>query len=431
MRHNWENPIILHALDNSDDLQFRDQVGWVADSTSLLDVLSAFITTNRSRADMAALARRMEHCECDRNDRLVDSMHAWEWNLTAYCRDPDGFVCRTDTLEGLIAVIADLVYQALQLHDHRGLRWPRNRRQCLVGSDEAAATMLCRWLDVYPILSLLRVIAATAASFGRVVLVPFLLSAHLPKNLVAILKRGVDSLPPDFGGDFNPFGSVYPITLVFTTMKELVSIDDGVSSAYFYREWCPLLLDTLNRVAEIHDKMSWSLNDFWERGLWEGGLSMGGIIHAKLVLPFDEVQYHTKILASSQRCRTMILDVQKPHELARNIMLTLAELPPQCMNAKCAKPAPESLCSACRRVIYCNAECQSYDVRFLLPFIINFTDHISRSVERAAAAQKRSAKKSEPWAMLQAFLLAPVRTPSSPSSMSTNFNSRFNMLSRC
>ncbi|KAJ7352312.1 hypothetical protein DFH08DRAFT_1078021 [Mycena albidolilacea] len=308
MRHNWENPIILHALDNSDDLQFRDQVGWVADSTSLLDVLSAFITTNRSRADMAALARRMEHCECDRNDRLVDSMHAWEWNLTAYCRDPDG----RPRLPGPPTARPS------------GLRWPRNRRQCLVGSDEAAATMLCRWLDVYPILSLLRVIAATPASFGRVVLVPFLLSAHLPKNLVAILKRGVDSLPPDFGGDFNPFGSVYPITLVFTMMKELVSIDDG-------------------------------------------GLSMGGIIHAKLVLPFDEVQYHTKILASSQRCRTIILDVQKPHELARNVMLTLAELPPQCMSAKCAKPAPESLCSACRRVAYCNTECQSYDWNGPLP----------------------------------------------------------------
>jgi hypothetical protein len=43
---------------------------------------------------------------------------------------------------------------------------------------------------------------------------------------VGILKRGVDSLPPDFGGGFDAFGVVYPIILVFTTMKELENIDD-------------------------------------------------------------------------------------------------------------------------------------------------------------------------------------------------------------
>ncbi|KAJ7873472.1 hypothetical protein B0H14DRAFT_3860041 [Mycena olivaceomarginata] len=360
--HNWENPITRHAPYDSDSDKLQLELSSVADSTSLLDSLSNFITTNRSRPNMAVLARRMGHCECDRNDRLIDSMHAWEWNLTAYCRDPDGFLCRTDTLEGLLAVIADLLYNALQLHDHRSLRWPQNRRQCLVGSDEGAATMLCRWLDVYPILPLLRAIAATAASFGSAVLVPFLLSAHLPKNLVGILKRGVDSLPPDFGGGFDAFGVVYPITLVFTTMKELGNIDDGVSSAYFYREWCPLLLDTMNRVAEINEKMAW-LSDF----TWEGGFNLAGVIHAKLVLPFDEAQYHKKILEYSQLCRTLILSVQKPHELARNIMLTLAALPLQCMNAKCAKPDPASLCSGCRRVMYCNTECQSSDWNGPLP----------------------------------------------------------------
>jgi hypothetical protein len=87
-------------------------------------------------------------------------------------------LCRADTLEGLLAVIADLLYNALQLHDHRSLRWPQNRRQCLVGSDEGAATMLCRRLGVYPILPLLRAIAATAASSGPAVLIPFL-SAHI------------------------------------------------------------------------------------------------------------------------------------------------------------------------------------------------------------------------------------------------------------
>jgi hypothetical protein len=129
-------------------------------------------------SDMAVFARRMEHCECDRNACLIDFMNAREWNLTAYCRDLDGFLCRTDTLEGLLAVIADVLYNALQLHDHRSLRWPQNRRQCLFGSDEGAATMLCRRLGVYPILPLLRAIATAAASFGPAVLIPFL-SAHI------------------------------------------------------------------------------------------------------------------------------------------------------------------------------------------------------------------------------------------------------------
>ncbi|KAF8177537.1 hypothetical protein K438DRAFT_1681466 [Mycena galopus ATCC 62051] len=350
----WENPIIRDAQYASDNL--RLELSSLAESMSLLDVLSAFITTNRSREDMAALAHRMEHCECDRTDRLIDGMHAWRWNATAYCRDPSGFVCRTDTLEGLIAIVADLIYNALQLHDHQQTSWPRNRRQCLAGNDETATTMLCRWLDFYPILPLLRAISAAAASFGPLVLIPLLLSAHLPKNLVGILKRGVDSLPADFAGDFDSFGVVYPITLVFITMKELLNIDDGVSSAYFYREYCPLLLETLNRVAEIDDKMAWS----WD-ALWEGGLGMGGVIHAKLVLPFDEVKYHKRILAYSKQYRTAILLVQTPYELARNIMLTLAELPPQCHNIGCTDPTAASMCSGCKRVAYCNAQCQTHD----------------------------------------------------------------------
>ncbi|KAJ7112938.1 hypothetical protein C8R44DRAFT_741285 [Mycena epipterygia] len=356
----WENPIIRDAPCASDNLRLTLRA--LAESMSLLDVLSAFITTNRSREDMAALAQRMEHCECDRTDRLIDEMHAWEWNSTAYCRDPPGFVCRTCTLEGLIAIVADLFFNALQLHDHQQTRWPQNRRQCLAGNDETAATMLCRWLDIYPILPLLRAISAAASSFGRSVLVPFLLSAHLPKNLVAILRRGVDSLSVDFAGDINPFGIVYPITLVFITMNELSNIDDGVSSAYFYREHCPLLLETLNRVVEIDGKMGW-----FSDALWEGGINLGGIVHAKLVLPFDETKYHQRILAYSKKSRTTILQVQTPYQLAMNIMLTLAELPPQCMYISCTKATAASLCSGCRRVAYCNAQCQTHDWNGPLP----------------------------------------------------------------
>ncbi|KAJ6519157.1 hypothetical protein C8R45DRAFT_1204383 [Mycena sanguinolenta] len=356
----WENPIIRDAPYASDTVAL--ELVTVADTTSLFDVLSAFITTSRSREEMTALAQRMERCECDRTNRLVDGMHAWKWNLTAYCRDPEGFRCRTSTLEGLLAIVSDLLYNALQLHDVQEVRWPQKRRQCLVGSDEAAATMLCRWLDSYPNLPLLRIIAGAAYSFGAPVLIPFLLSAHLPKNLVAILKRGVDSLPTDFAGDFDPFGVVYPITLVFITMKELGNIDDGVSSAYFYREYCPLLLDTLSRVAEIDEKMAWTL-DF----NWEEGLKLGGIVHAKLVLPFDETKYHKSILEWSKLHRTSILIVQTPYQLARNIMLTLAELPLQCMNVECTKANPASICSGCKRVAYCNAECQTRDWNGALP----------------------------------------------------------------
>ncbi|KAJ7512878.1 hypothetical protein B0H11DRAFT_1947800 [Mycena galericulata] len=358
----WENPIIRDAPYASDNLQLT--LDPLLESMSLLDVLSAFITTNRSREDMAALAHRMEHCECDRTDRLIDGMHAWKWNSTAYCRYPPGFECRTCTLEGLIAIIGDLLFNALQLHDIHQTRWPRNRRQCLAGNDETAATMLCRWLDFYPILPLLRAIAAVASSFGRPVLVAFLLSAHLPKNLVAILKRGVDSLPADYAGDKlgNPFGVVYPITLVFITMSELQNIDDGVSSAYFYREHCPLLLETLNRVVEIDSKMGW-LSNFH----WEGGIRLGGIVHAKLVLPFDEAKYNQKILAYSKEFRTTILEVQTPYQLAMNIMLTLAELPPQCMDISCTKVTAPSICSGCRRVAYCNTQCQTHDWNGPLP----------------------------------------------------------------
>ncbi|KAJ6563616.1 hypothetical protein DFH09DRAFT_1158529 [Mycena vulgaris] len=288
----WENPIIRDAPYASDNLRLK--LSALAESMSLLDALSAFITTNRSREDMAALAHRMEHCECDRTDRLIDGMHAWKWNSTAYCRNPPGFVCRVCTLEGLIAIVADLFFNALQLHDHRQTRWPRNRRQCLVGNDETAATMLCRWLDFYPILPLLRAISAAASSFGRLVLVPFLLSAHLPKNLVAILKRGVDSLPADFAGDFNPFGVVYPITLVFITIKELRT------SMTVY----PLRIFTANIT---------------------------------------------------------------PYQLAMNIMLTLAELPPQCMDISCTEATAASMCSGCRRVAYYNAQCQAHDWSGPLP----------------------------------------------------------------
>ncbi|KAJ7472200.1 hypothetical protein FB451DRAFT_1090389 [Mycena latifolia] len=350
----WENPIIRDAPYASDNLRLK--LSSLAESMSLLDVLSSFITTNRSRDDMVALAHRMEHCQCDRTDRLVDGMHAWKWNPTAYCRDPSGFVCRTYTLEALIAIIADLFFNALQLHDHQQTRWPRNRRKCLAGNDDTAATMLCRWLDFYPILPLLRAISAAAASFGELVLVPFLLSAHLPKNLIAILKRGVDSLPADFAGDSNPFGVVYPITLVFITMNELSNIDDGVSSAYFYREYCPMLLETLNRVVEIDEKMIWFSN-----ALWEGGMILGGVVHAKLVLPFDDTKYHKRILAWSKEHRTSILQVQLPYQLARNIMLTLAELPSQCMNVSCTDATAASMCSGCKRVAYCNARCQHQD----------------------------------------------------------------------
>ncbi|KAJ7289196.1 hypothetical protein C8J57DRAFT_427417 [Mycena rebaudengoi] len=351
----WENPIIRDAPYASDNLQLK--LSSLIESMSLLDVLSAFITTNRSREDMAALAHRMEHCECDRTDRLIDAMHAWKWNPTAYCRDPSGFVCRTYTLEGLIAIIADLLFNALQLHDLHQTRWPQSRRQCLTGTDETAATMLCRWLDLYPILPLLRAISAAASSFGQPVLIPLLLSAHLPKNLVGILKRGVDSFPADFAGGVDPLvGAVYPITLVCITMLELSNIEDGVSTAYFFREYCPLLLELLNRVVEIDDKMVWHSNAHWE-----GGIFIGGVVHAKLVLPFDETKYHKRILAYSKEFRTLILEVQTPYQLARNIMLTLAELPPQCMSISCTDGTAASMCSGCRRVAYCNAQCQNHD----------------------------------------------------------------------
>ncbi|KAJ7842884.1 hypothetical protein B0H13DRAFT_2413244 [Mycena leptocephala] len=265
----WENPIIPDASYASDSLRLK--LAPLSDSMFLLDVLSVFLTTNRSREDMVALAQRMERCECDRTDRLVDAMHAWKWDFNVYCCDPPDFATRSCTLEGLIGIVAHIFSDALELRRRRRTGWPKNR-QCLAGTDEAAATMLCRWLDFSPILPLLRAISEAA-------------SRRLPKNLVAILKRGVDSLPVDFAGEATPYGIVYPITLVFDTFHRLLNIDDGVSPAYFYREHCPLLLETLNRVAEIEKKMTWIFD-----GGWESGLNLGGVVHSQLVLPFDEAK---------------------------------------------------------------------------------------------------------------------------------------------
>ncbi|KAJ7769968.1 hypothetical protein B0H16DRAFT_1307198 [Mycena metata] len=311
-------------------------------------------TTYRAREDMTALAQRMEHCECNRADPLVDQLHAWQWNSAAWCRDPAGWVCRTTTMDGLIAIIADLLFYSLQM---RGMQpipwpWPGTPRECLAGDDETAATMLCRWLDLYPILPILRAITAVASLFGRRVIVPFLLSAHLPKNL-----RACNALPADYANIFGAMdGPAYPITLIFITIQEISSIEDGVSSAYFYREHCPLLLQCLNRVAEVNARMGRSCHMHWIHGP-----DLGGIIHAKLVLPFDETQYHPLILECSKIYRTLILEVQKPPQLALNILRTLTEMPPQCMHAHCAKPTAASLCAGCRRVAYCDTECQMND----------------------------------------------------------------------
>ncbi|KAK7044621.1 hypothetical protein R3P38DRAFT_2608834 [Favolaschia claudopus] len=364
----WENPIASDAPYAGNLKLSLDSMVNLPKSMKLLDRVSIFMTCDRSREDMAFLAQRMEHCECDRTDSLVDSMHAWQWNPAAFDRYPEGFTCRTTTLGGLIAIIADLLCAAFELkrsgEDHQK-QWPRSRTDCLGDSDESAAVMFCRWLDEYPILPILRAVGASACLFARGIIVPFLLSAHLPKNLVAILKRGVDSIPSDFEGTMDAFGVLYPITCVFTTMRDISNIDDGVSTAYFFREHCSLFLETLNRIAAIDDRLPWSMN-----ATWDDGFSMGGVVHAKLVLPFDETKYHSKILDWSRLNRMTILAVQTPYELARNVMLTLAELPAQCMNARCPNKGgqgPFMMCSGCKRVVYCSAECQDKDWNGRLP----------------------------------------------------------------
>ncbi|KAJ7330266.1 hypothetical protein DFH08DRAFT_1022366 [Mycena albidolilacea] len=50
-----------------------------------------------------------------------------------------------------------------------------------------------------------------------------------------------------------------------------------------------------------------------------------------------------------------------------NMMLMLAELPPQCMDVSCTKATPASICSGCKRVAYCDAQCQTRDWNGQLP----------------------------------------------------------------
>ncbi|KAJ7820485.1 hypothetical protein B0H13DRAFT_2682283 [Mycena leptocephala] len=342
----WENPIIPDASYASDSLRLKLAPSRIPCPCS---------TFYQFSSPQIGLVRTWP-----------PSLSGWNaanaiWDFNAYCWDPPGFATRSCTLEGLIGIVAHIFSDALELRRRRRTGWPKNR-QCLAGTGEAAATMLCRWLDFYPILPLLRAISEAASVFGQPVLIPFLLSTHLPKNLVAILKRGVDSLPVDFAGEATPFGIVYPITLVFDTFRRLLNIDDGVSPAYFYREHCPLLLETLTRVAEIEKKMTWIFD-----GGWEFGLNLGGVVHSQLVLPFDEAKYHSRILAYSKKHRSAILHIQTPYQLAMNIMLTLAEMPPQCMNVSCTKATPASICSGCKRVAYCDAQCQTRDWNGQLP----------------------------------------------------------------
>ncbi|KAK7052735.1 hypothetical protein R3P38DRAFT_1654297 [Favolaschia claudopus] len=355
----WEDPVQAdppYATNSYSNLNLERLVS--SESRAIVTAVSKFLTTTRSREEMAGLALRMEKCDCDRTDPLVDQMHAWQWKTNAYNRDPPGFTCRTNSLEGLLAIMAEVVYNALQLselEDNPLRHWPQSVRDCLAGDFETSATMLCRWLDAYPILPLLRVIAGVCSRYGEPAITPFLLSAHLPKNIVAILRRGMDSIPNDFEGEISPFGIVYPITLCFIVMRELnTRIVDGVSTAYFYREQCPLLLETLTRVAYLNEKMTWMM-DF----TWELGFDIGGVVHAKLVLPYDATLYHPTILQYSKKYRLTILAPLPPYQLAYNIMRTITEYPADCMNLKCTSAAGASMmCSGCKRVAYCDAQCQ-------------------------------------------------------------------------
>ncbi|KAJ7585691.1 hypothetical protein C8J56DRAFT_828834 [Mycena floridula] len=361
----WENPCIM----TSEHEQISVNIYDLCYEKTLFNALAAFFTIGRSREEMAALAHRMENCECDRSDSTVDWLHSWSWKDGAYSRDPGSFMVRNDTLGCLIAIIADVFGVALQMQnldvlpdlrpELRREFWPLTRQDYL-SDDETAVTMICRWLDEYPYPPLLRIIYDTAHSLNPPALaqILFLQSAHLPQNLVRFLKRGIDSIPPGFPGSDDPFGVVYPITLVFLTMREIFdTVASTVSPAYFFREHCTLFLETMNRVAELNNRMYWGS----AYPVWEGGLRIAGRVHEKLVLPFDQTLYHPRILFYSQVHRADVLGLQAPYQLAQTILLTLAEMAPQCMNIQCTNGVPGSLCSGCRRVAYCSPECQTID----------------------------------------------------------------------
>ncbi|KAF9021930.1 hypothetical protein BDZ89DRAFT_1071071 [Hymenopellis radicata] len=336
---------------------------------SVLQAFMIFIRTGRSRGDMRALAQRMESCNCDRTDPLVDEFHCWHWvnHATVPGKYIPEFMPRRDDMESLMAAIGSLLSYTIEISDmdftcsSPPSGWPLSWKDVLGYDPPRVATQLCRWLDEYPCFQLVHLLASFTD--GYAVVSTLLHSATLPRTIVLLLNRALAAMPADFT-EHDLGAQVYyrlPLTLMTNFMARTESIVDGVSTAYFYDDQAEPLLDVLTRIGHTTQDTG---------GFTDITLNMmlsrtGGAVHAKLGLPVDEARYHPDILSGSKHIKEeRIADwCAQPWQTTQNILYILTTRP-MCVNPPCRNEfdaATWQRCTACRRVLYCSAECQQAD----------------------------------------------------------------------
>ncbi|KAJ4501131.1 hypothetical protein C8R41DRAFT_750256 [Lentinula lateritia] len=335
----------------------------------LFCALMAFLRAPRTREDMKSLARSMEACHCNLElDPLVHEFHSWNWisEPSSRQRDSVAFSSRSDTLESLIHALVDILQLALalweaeQLHSSaRGTSWP-STRQAILGREAqeitVSATMICRWLDEYPCLALIRLITLVAE--GPSIMPAFLHSATLPKNIVLLLDKCIEEFSPVINAGNVDIGMqtttriIFTVGYIFKLMKQLETVPDGISIAYFYDEHAESLLDSLSKLARIHESLA------CQDMIWSYTFaSTGGAVHSKLVLPYDG----GKISSLNHRSVKSASIHMIPIQMCKKILILMTVRP--CANPVCNKEFDDSWkrCSGCSRVLYCSPECQKID----------------------------------------------------------------------
>ncbi|KAJ4493638.1 hypothetical protein C8J55DRAFT_163909 [Lentinula edodes] len=338
----------------------------------LFRALMAFLRAPRTRVDMESLARSMEVCHCNLElDPLVQEFHSWNWisEPSSRQRDSVAFSSRSDTLESLIHALVDVLQLALalweaeQFHSSaRGTSWPSTRQDILGREAEeitVSATMICRWLDEYPCLALIRFITLVAE--GPSIMPAFLHSATLPKNIVLLLDKCIEEFSPAINAGNVDIGMqttiIFTVGYIFKLMKQLETVPDGISIAYFYDEHAESLLDSLSKLARIHESLA------CQDMIWSYTFaSTGGAVHSKLVLPYDKAKYHHLITEASKVTYRRRIDTHDTYPDVQKIFLIFMTVR-QCANPVCKKEFDDSWkrCSGCSRVLYCSLECQKID----------------------------------------------------------------------
>ncbi|KAL1709371.1 hypothetical protein EV121DRAFT_195097 [Schizophyllum commune] len=334
-------------------------------------VLQAFMTllrTDRSREDMRALAARMETCTCDRSDPLVDEFHTWHWldHDTVPGKYVKQFMPRTDTMESLVCALSSLLalpIEAATMDWKQGQRhavWPQKTQDALGDNWAQTTTQICRWLDEYPSFQVAHLLGSFAdiGDLSTPIITAMLHSATLPKNLVLLLNRAVDSYPP--GIKSSDIGArmlyIMPLNLVLTLMQCIETlVIDNVSTAYFYDDQALPMLDVLTRVGRLYERTG----DF---DMWATLERTGGTIHAKFGLPNDTDRYHPDILHGSELHHEELIELAErtPYQTVQKVLYVLMSHT-ICANPDCStvNPTSWSRCGGCNRVYYCSSQCQA------------------------------------------------------------------------